>query len=251
MVARQRYAPEHPDVKALERLVAGLSQPLATPDATSSSAPKQDEPDNPAYIQLRTQLDASKSDRASLQRKRTDLAARVAMLEGRLANTPGVERDYMVMARELDSTQLRYREVRQKQMDAQIAQSLETERKGERFTLIDPPVAPEEPDSPNRKLILALGLMLALGLSVGIAVLLEATDQRIHGRNEIASLLAVPPLAVIPWLQNAAQRAAQLRRQRFALYGSIAAFALAIVAIHTLYRPLDVLWAVAMRRLGS
>jgi uncharacterized protein involved in exopolysaccharide biosynthesis len=247
--ARQRYEPDHPDVRTLERLVAGLSQPLAAPAAAAEAPPQ--EPDNPAYIQLKTQLEASKSDRASLQVKRSDLAARVAMLEGRLATTPGVERDYMLMARELDGAQIRYREVHQKQMEAQLAQNLEAERKGERFTLIEPPVAPEEPASPNRKLVLVLGVVLALALAVGMAALLEATDQRIHSRNEIASLLTVPPLAVIPWLENAAQRAAHRRRQRFALLGSVAAFVLAIVAIHYLYRPLDVLWAVAMRRLGA
>ncbi len=184
-------------------------------------------------------------------RKRDDLADNVAKLEGRLASAPGVEKDYMTLARELDSTQVKYREVRQKQMEAQLAQNLEAERKGERFTLIDPPVAPEEPASPNRRLILVLGVVLALAIAVGIAVLLEVMDQRIHSRNEVASLLSVPPLAVIPWIENAAQRAAQLRRQRYALFGSIAAFALAVVAIHLLYRPLDVLWAVAMRKLGS
>jgi uncharacterized protein involved in exopolysaccharide biosynthesis len=246
--ARQRYTADHPDVKALERLVDGLSQPVA---ASVAATAQQDEPDNPAYIQLKTQLEAARSERDSLQRKRADIVERAGMLEGRLASTPGVERDYLLMARELEGAQLRYREIRQKQMEAQLAQNLEAERKGERFTLIEPPVAPEEPASPNRRLILVFGVVLSLALAVGLAVLLEATDQHIHGRNDVASLLSVPPLAVIPWIENAAQRAAQLRRQRYALIGSIAAFALAVVAIHLFYRPLDVLWAVAMRKLGS
>ncbi len=79
-----------------------------------------------------------------------------------------------------------------------------------------------------------LGVVLALALGVGIAVLLEVIDPRIHGRNEVASLLAVPPLAVIPWIENARQRAARQRRQRLALYGSLASFLMVIVAIHFL-----------------
>lgn len=247
----QGNTPDHPDVKRLERLVAGLSADAADGGAAPDAAATKEQPDNPAYIQLQTQLEAARTERVSLERKRADLAKQVAMLEGRLASTPGVERDYMALARELDNAQLKYKEVRDKQMEAQLSQNLETERKGERFTLIDPPVAPEEPASPNRQLILVLGVVLGLSLATGLAALLEFTDSRIHGRNAVEGILTVPPLAVIPWMENAAQVAARRRRQRFALAGSIAGVVLFVVGVHLLYRPLDVLWAIAMRRLGS
>jgi len=38
---------------------------------------------------------------------------------------------------------------------------------GRAFTLIDPPLPPEEPVSPNRKLIFAAGLILSVGLAAG------------------------------------------------------------------------------------
>jgi uncharacterized protein involved in exopolysaccharide biosynthesis len=249
--ARQRYAPEHPDVVRLEKLVATLSDPAIARVGESKAAVSSDPPDNPAYLQLQAQREAAASQRTSLQRKRSDLVARVANLERMLAATPGVEKDYMEMARELAGTQHKYEEVRQKQMEAQLAQNLEAERKGERFSLIDPPVAPDEPSSPNRKLILILGIVLAIGLAIGVAALGEATDRRVRGRSDLLSLLTVPPLAVIPWIENAAQRAARVRHRRYALLGSMATFAMAVVAVHLFYRPLDVLWAIAMRRLGS
>jgi uncharacterized protein involved in exopolysaccharide biosynthesis len=139
--ARQRYAPEHPDVVRLEKLVATLSDPAIARVGESKAAVSSDPPDNPAYLQLQAQREAAANQRTSLQRKRSDLVARVANLERMLAATPGVEKDYMEMARELAGTQHKYEEVRQKQMEAQLAQNLEAERKGERFSLIDPPVA--------------------------------------------------------------------------------------------------------------
>jgi uncharacterized protein involved in exopolysaccharide biosynthesis len=249
--ARNRYAPEHPDVLRLEKLVATLSDPAIARVGANKAAVSSDPPDNPAYLQLQAQREAAANQRTSLQRKRSDLVARVANLERMLAATPGVEKDYMEMARELAGTQHKYEEVRQKQMEAQLAQNLEAERKGERFSLIDPPVAPDEPSSPNRKLILILGIVLAIGLAIGIAALRESTDRRVRGRGDLLSLLTVPPLAVIPWIENAAQRAARTRQRRYAFAGSVATFALAVVAVHLFYRPLDVLWAIAMRRLGS
>ncbi len=247
-VARQRYAPDHPDVRRLERLVATLSAPAPVAPAATKPA---DSPDNPAYIQISAQREATASERDSLLRQRKELAARIVALEARLASSPGVERDYAALLRDLDNEQLKYREVRQKQMEAQLAQNLEEGRKGERFTLIEPPLAPEEPTSPNRKLLLVMGVMLALALAGGMAALLEVLDSSIRGRQDLANLLTVPPLAVIPWIENAGEKAARSRRRRYALAGSLAALAVAVVAIHFFYRPLDVLWAIVMRRLGA
>lgn len=243
---RERYAPDHPDLQRQERLVQSLE---TAPAAPAGNAVPPDQPDNPAYIQLHAQYDAVSNDRAALERRRSELSDQIAGYESRMAAAPGIEQEYMALARELDSTQLKYREVSQKRMEAELAQSLEDERKGERFTLIEPPLAPDEPSSPNRRLILVAGIVLALVLAGGLAALLEAGDTSIRGRLDVASLLTIPPLAVIPWVENSAQRAARVRRLRYAVAGSVAGLALAVVAVHYLYRPLDVLWAVAMRRL--
>ena len=115
---------------------------------------------------------------------------------------PAVERDYGAMLREVQSEQAKFAEIRQKQMSAELAQNLESEQKGERFTLIEPPLQPQEPISPNRPAILALGFLLSLGAAVAIMALLEAVDTRVRGRREIIAMLGVPPLAIIPWVAD-------------------------------------------------
>jgi type VI protein secretion system component VasF len=47
-----------------------------------------------------------------------------------------------------------------------------------------------------------------------------------------------------------ADRARRRRWRRTALAGGAASFVLALVLIHLFYRPLDVLWVVALRRMG-
>jgi polysaccharide biosynthesis transport protein len=246
---RQRYAADHPDVVRQERLVAGLERE-ATSKAVTPSESASEEADNPAYIQIRAQREAADNQRTSLLRKRADILAKIGDLEQRLASTPGVEREYMSLIRDLENAQIKYREVRQKQMEAQLAQNLETERKGERFTLIEPPIAPEEPTTPNRRLILALGTLLAALGALGIALLLEALDRSVRDQRDLAALLAVPPLAVIPWIDTVGERNSRMRRRRLALVGAAASLIAVIALTHTLYKPLDVMWAVAMRRLG-
>jgi succinoglycan biosynthesis transport protein ExoP len=246
--ARERYAPDHPDVARLERLVTALkSSESQTAPLSSASGTKK--PDNPLYIQLMTQKESLLGERRSEEAKQVELTTRAKELERRLETSPLIERQYVAIARELENTQSKYREVRQKQMEAQLAQSLESERKGERFSLIEPAIVPQEPASPNRVLILVLGSVLALAAALGIAVLLEVADGSVRGRADVMSLLTAPPLAVVPWFENAEDRVVRRRKQRYAILGIVVAILIALAFVHFLYRPLDLLWTLAMRRL--
>jgi succinoglycan biosynthesis transport protein ExoP len=259
--ARQRYSPDHPDVVRLERLVASLEARAAAeprpPPAVRAASP--DDPtdklpsataDNPPYIQIQAQREAAVNQMHSLHKKRDELEAALTGLERHLARTPVVERDYDAMLRDLDSAQIEYRQVRQKQNDAETAQNLETERKGERFTLIEPPFTPEEPSSPNRPLITIFGVMFALAAGFGTVAVLESTDASVRGRQDLQALLTSPPLATIPHMFTAADRARMRRWRRNALLGGATSVIAALALIHVFYRPLDVLVVVALRRMG-
>ena len=217
--------------------------------APLTAAAVKEQPDNPAYIQVSAQREASVSERAALEGKRTKLRAKLDELEGRLAQAPQIEREYSALVRDLEGAQFKYREVRQKQMEATLAKNLETERKGERFTLIEPPFVPQEPVSPNRLAIMLLGAIVALGAGVGMIALLEALDTTVRSRRDLDVLLPIAPLAVLPWIDTPAELAMRARVRRWSGAGAVAGVAAAVVATHFLYRPLDVLWEVALRRL--
>lgn len=250
--ASERYGVEHPDVVGLDRLVAALKAKISVaPESHAKVSDRGDGADNPGYIQIRAQREASANERGSLQRKRSDLTTKLTELEARLAKTPTVERDYMALTRELENNQLKYREVRQKQMEAQVAQNMEDGRKGERFTLIEPPLVPEEPASPNRLVIVVLGVFLSVAAAVGSVALLESTDTTVRSKRDLIAVLDVPPLAVLPWIVTEADKTASMKQRRYALAGVIATTAAAVVMVHSFYRPLDVLWQVVIRRLAG
>jgi hypothetical protein len=217
-------------------------KPVAKPVSASA--------DNPPYIQIQAQRQAAASQIRALQRKRGELQAKLTGIEKHLADTPMVERDYTAMLRDLDSAQSEYRQARQKQMEAQTAENLEVERKGERFTLIEPPFTPQEPTSPNRPLILLFGVMFALAAGFGTVALLESTDASVRGPHDLRTLLTSPPLATIPVMLTIVDRTRLRRRRMTALVGGAASLGVALALIHMFYRPLDVLWVVALRRVG-
>lgn len=249
---QKRYSPDYPDVVRLQKQVDALTAAVGASTTASKNVPSTvAQPDNPAYIEIKAQRDAANAERDSLLSKRAAVQTRVDDLERRLAAAPAVERDYDALALQLDNEMLKYRDVRQKQMDAKLSENLENEQKGEHFTLIEPPLAPEQPVSPNRALLLGLGLVLALGAAIGTVALLESRDGSVRNPRELESLLQVPPLAVVPMLVTLDDIAGKTRRRRFAALGAVGLFALALVLTDLFYRPLDVLWSVALRKLGG
>ena len=136
-------------------------------------------------------------------------------------------------------------------MTAEVGQEMEKERKGEKFTLIDPAILPEEPVSPNRPAIIFLSLVLALGAGVGSAAVAESMDSTIRGAKGIMATLQMAPLAVIPYMANAAETGAQ-RRKRFIIFASvIAGIIVCLLLVNFLVSPLDVLWFRGLRKVDT
>ena len=121
---RKKYSPEHPDVVDLERRIKALeTNPVTTSTRSPLAEAAADNPDNPAYIQLQTQLEAADNQIRSLQSKRTELKDKISEYEQRLIETPQVEREYTELQRNLDLRTQEYQEIHQKQVAAAIARN--------------------------------------------------------------------------------------------------------------------------------
>ena len=249
--AREKYSADHPDVVSLQHTVDGLQ---AAMDAAAKSGKRRDEAtthsDNPVYIQVKGQLDALAVDRDRAVKRHDELQAKFDDYERRMAQSPEVEREFHARSRELETAQLEYKEILAKQTEVKVSENLETERKGERFTMIEPPQVPEKPISPNRTLIVALGLLLSLALGAGAAAAHESLDASVRGPNDIRQLLQVPALASIPVIVTSDDRARRRKILRYSWGGGVAVVIFAVVTIHLFVRPLDVVWLSVMRRFG-
>jgi succinoglycan biosynthesis transport protein ExoP len=249
---KEKYTPEHPDVIRLTHQVEELQKAVATAPAAGTSVKDKERAhaDNPPYIQVKGQLDALTVERESAVKKRDALHAKLDDYERRLAQEPAVERQYRELTRDLESAQLKYQEMLSKQAEAQISQNLESEHKGERFTMIEPPLPPEKPISPNRQLILVIGLVLSLGAGAGAAYARDRLDVSVRGAQDVRALLSVPPLAAIPVILTAAERQMHKRKVLNSGIGAIVGAIVLLSVVHFTVLPLDVLWFGLLRRLG-
>lgn len=201
-LAEQRYSDEHPDVVRLRRSVTTLEAELESAIASGSSeAPP---PTNPAYIAVQVRLDANLAEINALSQRRTELLASIATYDERLLRIPETERELLMLTREYDLARDRYNQTREQQRDARLAETLESESKGERLTILDSPRLPTGPVSPNRTAILFLGVVLAIAGGIGFAALSEALDSSVRNSKDLRAMLEAPPVAVIPYMETPA-----------------------------------------------
>ena len=246
--AKKRMTNDHPEMKGLLRQRDQLEDDLAR--ARNQPADEQ-EADNPAYITLAAQLETIAQEIASFAGQKEQLKARQAELEDCVAAIPEVERAYTLLTRNYENTYLKHQEVKSKQLEAELAESVEAERKGERFSLIEPPLAPTEPVRPNRHLILALGVLLAGLFGGGAVVLAELFDNSIHSAVELAQLTGMAPLVALPYIANGADKRRRWLTRVALLLGIAAVIAAVLWAIETYYQPLDVLYFRVLNKLET
>jgi uncharacterized protein involved in exopolysaccharide biosynthesis len=248
--AREKYSAEHPDVIRLERAIAAQEEGLKHNPGPESEAAKN-KPDNPAYLTLQAQLEGIKSQIKSLAAQREGLKSKLTEYENRLMQTPDVERKYLLLNRDYENSVRRYKELTEKQNVAQVGQELEKERKGERFSLIDPPQLPEKPVKPNRPAIIILGFLLSIGSSFGFVAVTESMDRSVRGVRGVTSVLELPPLSVIPYLPTSEDLARAVKTRKIIIAFAASSFLLLVLLVHFFWTPLDVLWFKGLRKVDT
>lgn len=250
-LAREKYSADHPDVKRIQKMIAGLEQnAVAEPARKEAERKPESGADNPAYVELRARLEAATTELRSLATQRQELKAKLADYEKRLVETPQIEKEYRSLARDYENTMARYQETRAKQMEAQLSKALEAERKGERFTLIEPPTLPEEPLKPNRIAILIVGMVFALLGGLASAYAREKIDNSVWTDDGAALEFGLTPPLLIPYIVTEEDRRRRTLQRRLGLAAVVLVFVSAAVMVHLFHSPLDVLWFSTAHRLG-
>jgi succinoglycan biosynthesis transport protein ExoP len=245
-----RYGEDHPDVIRARAAIASLEQQLVQVAEGLPRLQQGARPENPAYIQIQAQLAAANTELEALRASHAEIKRKVRQYADRLERTPQLEPDYLVLVRLRENTEKKYHDLRHRLLEAQVAQELEVQRKGERFSLIDPPDFPQKPEKPNRPAIVLLGLVLALAGGVGAGAAAENLDRSIRTPEMLRVETQVPPLAVIPYIPNTEDRVRESRHRLWRRAGIGASLVLLLALAHLLWMPLDVLWFATLRKLG-
>lgn len=205
------YRHEFPDMRRLAREIAAVKEEIDA-SALSGGQAGGRQPDNPAYVALTTQLANAKRELENLAVARKDLREQQSNYQAWLTQMPEIEREYKDLTRDYENAKTRYHDVKAKQMDAEVAQVLEKDRKAERFSVGEPATLPTEPTKPKRLQIMMIGLIGAVSAGIGLAWLRDMVDPAIKGPLALARIAQVPVLTPIPYIGTLRERAQARRR---------------------------------------
>jgi len=240
---------KHPDVVTLTKQIAVLSREidaLETPSAARTLSAQQ--PDNPAYINLTTQIATAQLEIANLHADRRKLQSEKNRYQNKINSSPLVEKEYNGLLRDYEMAKYKYAELMNKHMEAKVAQGMEETQRGEKFTIVDPAQLPDRPYKPNRLAIVLIGFVLALGAAVGGAAARESLDTAVKSADHLGGLTAVPVLAGLSLVQTDREVRALKKRRRLLIAATVVGVISLLLIVNYFVMPLDMLWFKIQRK---
>ncbi len=233
---QSHYTDVHPDVVALKDKIAKVEKLSAGKTANASDLAASEglpQGSSTSMIQLESQLKANQLEISNYQQQESELSSQISSYRTRLNMTPETEQELTSISRGYEESKSNYDSLLQKQMQSQLATSLEQRQKGEQFRIVDPPSLPNKPSAPNHFKISLAGLALGIALGLGLAALLEFKDVRVRGIIDVERLVPVRVLVGIPHLSTQTEDIA--RKKNLWLEFGAATIIVTLIAIGNLY----------------
>ncbi len=235
---RTIYSATSPQVRILETRIAALED-LVAEQRTARAVPDADGNATAPASELEVELAPIDARLEFIGQDKALIEQTLAELDASVAATPTNEMTLSSLERGLANLTSQYQAAVANLGQASIGERIEVLSKGERFSLIEPPTEPGSPASPNRVLIASAGVVGGVGLGLGFVMLLELLNRSIRRPVEIADRIGAQPFATIPYIRTRREK----RWKRGVITTTLLVIAigipLALLAVHTLYMPLD------------
>jgi polysaccharide chain length determinant protein (PEP-CTERM system associated) len=228
----------HPDVRILRASIAELEQKLAAMPRRDPSDPlpatrrlsAAEDARRMRLDDLKLQLNRVKRDIESAQREQDRLRRDIAIYQARNEAIPIRETEMTELVRDYTTTNSTYLRLLQNKEDSRISANLENRQSGEQFKILDPARVAEKPFSPDRVTYNAAGAGAGLAIGLLIVALLEYRDRSFKTDDEVARLLTLPVLAIVPLMLSSAEEK-RVFRNRILIHAGFGATVLVCAAV--------------------
>ena len=144
--------------------------------------------------------------------EQTRLKDIVADYRSRVEAEPALQSEFIAITRDYDTQRDLYRTLLAKKGESGISANLERQQVSQQFKTLDAARLPELPSGPNRPLLNLFAAVMGIGLGLGLTIVLELRDQSFRTGAEIAGVLAIPVLAMVPGMIGRSEMRRRNRR---------------------------------------
>ena len=193
---RLRYTDKYPEVQRLQgrvRELARIVSELPLPEVGSPTLVA-----NPAHDRLRGEVQVAQLEVTHLEQELVRIREEIEDYRQRVENAPTREQELLSLTRDYDTLRQNYGSLLNKKTEAQIAESLEVERQGEQFIVLDRAMAPATPFRPDPVQLISMGILAGLTLGVGWVLFLEQLRPTFYSPQQVQEALGVPVIAAVP-----------------------------------------------------
>jgi len=236
----QRYTDQHPDVITTRKLLAELEEQkrkdVAELRKTAATAPAISVNNNLASQELNRLMAAAQVQVAALRARVGEYSARYNQAVATLKVAPQLEAEAARLNRDYAIHKKNYDDLVGRRESATMSGELDVVSGVADFRLIDPPRSSRQPVWPNRVLLLALALVVAIGAGVATAFGLSQLRPVFHRAAEMRARFDVPVLGIVSRaLSQREMRQRRLDAMRFgAASGSLVVMFLVGLSIMTI-----------------
>jgi polysaccharide chain length determinant protein (PEP-CTERM system associated) len=206
---RLKYTELHPDVVESNNLLAVLQKSrkdeideyLALDDGNNTNGSL-----STLSTGIRMEMSGLQSLIASLQVRKADFEAKIISLEQQIDLVPQIEAEFTALNRDYDITKSKFGELLSRRQSADLAQKANVSSENVQFRVIDPPLAPQTPDGPNRVLGYTAVTFMGFAAGIGIAFLISQLNPVLTRGRQLSSLTSYPVLGIVSHLNRTAIR---------------------------------------------
>jgi uncharacterized protein involved in exopolysaccharide biosynthesis len=189
-----KYQPTYPLVQEVDKQLVETRTSIATEEGKPIKDETTDR--NPTYAWVNEELAKAKADDSGLQARAAAIQATVAQYKGKSHDLEQKGIQEQDLLRKVKTEEENYLLYQHKREEARMTDALD--RTGIlNVAIAEQPTTPALPSN-SRWTVLLLGMLLATGVSVGMAFTLEFTNASFRTPSEVLSELNIPVLAAVP-----------------------------------------------------
>ena len=200
---QQKYTDQHPDIINIKRQIRDLEdqrkREVADLQKAAMSQPQAagGRNDSLANQELARVLATKEVEVAQIRARVDEYASRYTNAQGAIKMAPQLEAEFAQLNRDYDIIKKNYQEMVERRESASLSTDLDNTSGVADFRIIDPPRASTKPVAPNRLMLLAGGLVVAL--LAGLVTAFAASQIRpvFHDLNELRHRLELPILGAV------------------------------------------------------